>query len=113
MLTPRTANCSSNSSRPPGRSSFWNSTTVVLSAPLAGGRCPGRLTRTKRVTAPPLSPMSSARTSRPKRVAAPGAHTAASKGGSVSVASVCADAAVDKVGRYAASGRFASIQPRT
>ena len=50
---------------------------MVLSAPVGGGVCPGRATSANRVTARPLSPMSSASTSSPWIVAAPGAQTAA------------------------------------
>ena len=105
MLTPRTANCSSSSSRPPAWSSRWKSTTVVLSAPVGSGSVPGRATRTKRVTADALSPMSSARTSRPSLRAATGAHTPASNMTSPGWPSAAALAAVDSVGTYSASGR--------
>ena len=60
MLMPRAANCSSSSSRPPGWSSRWKSTTVVLSAPVGSGSSPGRATSTNRVTAACMSPMSAA-----------------------------------------------------
>ena len=77
MLMPRTANCSSSSSSPPAWSSRWNSTSVVLSAPVRSGSIAGRATETNRVTAAALSPMSSASTSSPWLAAATGAQTAA------------------------------------
>ena len=52
--TPRTANCSSSSSSAPGWLSRMNTTSDVLSAPVAGAGWPGRDTSTNRVTAPSL-----------------------------------------------------------
>ena len=97
---PRAANCSSSSSRPPGWSSDWNTTTEVLSAPVGGGGAVGRDTSTNRVTADGLSPTPSTSDVEPVAV---GRHPGA-QGGVV--------AGVGLAGRVEARGRRGGRQPR-
>ena len=84
-------------------------TSEVLSAPVGSGGGPGLASRTKRVTAPGVSAMSSASAASRLRVPAIGAATAASYS---PAATATAAPAVDAVSRTSARGSCSRSQRR-